>query len=250
MKFLFLISTLLLTSSIFAQNRQPRYAQERQAQRLVDQMAQLAPQNLSVLSEPELGQLIFQLTEARNTLLSLRSPSPLPPRGPRPAPRPRPNPRDEVQLRCTSRDDDNRAPWVLSYVDLNFSVIKLNEVLFSSSSSCEESLKNKKYVLGATLSCTNRDGDNRPPYSMIKFIDRQVSKLSGQNFSSLSNCFTAIEQSRTISSDEIAFCIDRDADNRSPYVMKKLNVVSGFFSQLNTNSFRSLADCERVLMSR
>lgn len=250
MKFLILFCTLCLTSTSFAQNRQPRFAQERQAQRLVDQIANLAPRSLSTLSQRELDTLLFQLTDARNTLLAIRNPAPLPPTRPNPRPNPRPYPRDEVQLSCTSRDNDNLRPFVLSYVDTNFTVVKLRDVTFSSMQSCEESLNNRRYMLGATLSCTSRDGDDVPPFAMIKFMNSQVSKLANQRFSSLSSCFSVLEQSRVLNQDEIAFCIDRDADNVAPFVMKKLNVASGTFSQLNTNSFPNMEECLRVLQSR
>lgn len=238
---------LLFSSTVFSQPFQQRDLEERQITRLTQQVSNLVNTQISVLTPRELNELKFTLQSARNILVGRGGPVPVPPTRPVP-PRPYP-PIQEINFMCTDRDNDNRAPYVLSYVDTNFTVVKLRDVTFSSIGSCESTLRDKVNVLGNELSCTSRDGDNRAPYSMIKFNGAQVAKLTGQIFSSNEKCLGVLTNSRMMNG-EVLFCIDRDNDNRAPYVMKKLNPTTGSFSSLNTNSFNSMNDCERILYSR
>lgn len=246
MRLLVLATCLTIAGSAFAQVRPPRGQQVARIQQLVDEVSYLSVTNVERLNRRQLERLETQLSDARQTLLAASGDYPLPPTNPFPNPEPVP----AVNLECTSRDNDNRAPYVYSYIARDFSVIKLGGASFASLASCNESLDTRNVLLGTVLSCTSRDGDGRAPYSMLKFLGTEVQKLSTLTFATLQGCRDVIDRSVIINRSEVAFCKDRDSDNRAPYVMRKLNVDSGVFSPLNNNSFNSLAECERVLSSR
>lgn len=243
------ILTLVFSSSVFSQPFQPRDLEERQITRLAQQVNNLVNTQISVLTPSELRDLKLSLQTSRNILMGRGAPAPVPVPPTRPVP-PRPFPPVyEINFMCTDRDNDNRAPYVLSYVDTNFAVVKLRDVTFANMSACEATLRDKVSVMGNELSCTSRDGDNRAPYTMLKYNGTQVAKLTGQLFSSNDKCLGVLTNSRMVNG-EVLFCIDRDNDNRAPYVMRKLDPNTGNFSVLNSNSFNSMNDCERILYSR
>lgn len=233
------ILALAFSSTVFSQPFQRRDLEERQIERLTRQVSNLVNTHISVLSAGELRDLKTSLQRSRDILVGRVTPVP-----PRPFP-----PTPEIDFMCTDRDNDNRAPYVLSYVDANFTVVKLRDVLFPSIDTCESTLRDKVYIQGSELSCSSRDGDNRAPYIMLKFNQTQITKLTDQLFTSNEKCLGVLTNSRMLNS-ELLFCIDRDGDDRAPYVMKKFDPNTGKTSSLNRNSFNSMSDCERILYSR
>jgi hypothetical protein len=243
------IFTLLFSFSAFSQANVQRNLQERQLLRLSDQVSNLANTHINTLSDRELQELRTSLELSRDILLGRYVPAPTPTPAPRPPVRPTPPRPVEIDYMCTDRDNDNRAPYVLSYVDRDFTVVKLRNVTFATMSACTTALRDKVRLANNDYTCTARDGDNRAPYAVIHLNGTQVRRVEGQVFSSMSSCRRMLTESRVVQG-ELLFCVDRDVDNRAPYVMRKFNPTTATISPLNSNQFNTMSACQNILFSR
>jgi hypothetical protein len=103
-----------------------------------------------------------------------------------------------LNLACADRDGDNRRPFIAFQADrLNNRVVRMEGHTFNSAQSCYNQLQSIKLTRrGDRLFCTDRDGDGRSPYIMMK-IDEQGFRFSQVNtrfFSSLNECLRELEQ--------------------------------------------------------
>lgn len=192
-----------------------------------------------------------KLLRQAQLIISGSSPGPTQPPAPNPRPYPpRPNPSPSFSYSCTDRDNDNRPPYVFSYTDRNFNIIKIKDFYFSSKSSCERSLHETFYVDGVQMMCIARDGDGRAPYVSVKSNSHGFQVLRNQTFHSYNSCYDSFTRRGRHYRGEFIFCTDRDSDNRAPYVMKAFNAQTGNFSTKSNQSFNSMSECEQVLYSR
>lgn len=150
------------------------------------------------------------------------------------------------QFACTDRDDDNRHPYVLSYTDENYNTIKITNVLFSSKESCESAKSEARYFREVDAFCIDKDTDNRAPWNFVSW-DGNILKKHSINFGSKQGCDAALSSGK-FRNGVLNFCVDKDADQRAPFVIRGIDFLSGAISSNNTN-FSSMEECLSVLNS-
>ena len=219
-----LILALMMTTSAFANRNRVERRILRQVQSIEENLA------FSSANTEELRQALRLLRQAKKIISGdTRDRQPVP----------------SIRLECTDRDGDDRAPYVFSYIK-GFNVIKLKNVTFHSLSNCQRSLDESFFVQGVQTMCVARDGDNRAPYSLVTVRGQQLTKITSKSFPSYSKC-RDIERRSVSRSDGLFFCIDRDSDNRAPYVIRKFNALNNSVENVNSQTFSSIEKCERVL---
>lgn len=149
-------------------------------------------------------------------------------------------------LRCVSRDNDNRAPFVYATLKSDFSLMRVEGVMFASVAQCERSLRQAENFGGKQIICASKDGDDRSPWVATKF-ESDSSTIQDTNllFTSFDKCRQAFTQSN-LTNGKMAFCTSRDADDRAPYIIGMIDRRTGKMSRAS-GQFASLSECQTLL---
>lgn len=143
--------------------------------------------------------------------------------------------------RCVSRDNDNRAPYVIGIRDgLNVSRIRGSQ--FASESECQEALASTRYLMGETLICVSRDNDGRNPYQIAK-LGTDVVRLPRTLTPDVRSCGELRAKLRPARDGRVLFCNSRDNDNRAPYKAISLRLSDGDV-QTGSEIFNTMGECE------
>lgn len=158
-------------------------------------------------------------------------------------------PGDRDRFFCEARDNDRRRPFVIAYFDRNYEKRQLREVTFGSMATCERALQSTLNLGRNRIACADRDADNRRPYIAFKINERadKVTHIIGHEFHSLDSCYSLLEQHRMSRNGSLLFCSDRDADNRSPYVLINYDFFENEFRRVNDETYRSMNACRETL---
>lgn len=87
----------------------------------------------------------------------------------------------QVELSCISRDNDGIGPYVLNVKDLQtLQTTRVSEILFSSLTACDGSIKNSVMTRVVVSMCKSRDNDGLGPYvrMILNLSDYSVIKDS------------------------------------------------------------------------
>ncbi len=148
-------------------------------------------------------------------------------------------------LRCVSKDNDNRGPYVYATLKSDFSLVKVQGVQFYSIEQCETSLRRAEKIGGKQLICASKDGDDRRPWVVANLEGSVATKNANLSFTSFDKCREAFTHS-TLSNGKLAFCTSKDGDDLAPYVIGMIDRRSGDLSKAS-GQFGSLAECQTLL---
>ena len=148
-------------------------------------------------------------------------------------------------LRCVSKDNDNRGPYVYATLKSDFSLVKVQGVQFYSIEQCETSLRRAEKIGGKQLICASKDGDDRRPWVVANLEGSVATKNANLSFTSFDKCREAFTHS-TLSNGKLAFCTSKDGDDLAPYVIGMIDRRSGELSKAS-GQFGSLAECQTLL---
>ncbi len=230
MKSLLLVSILLLSQFAFAQ-RDSRL--EREVFAVAAEVQRSAP----YLTVQEERQILENLRSIRQIL---RGQSGGNVGGPiRPD-----RPESYATYTCVSRDNDDRAPYVLGIRE-GLNVTRLKEAVFSSTNECNSTLDKSRKLRGFNLICLSRDADGRAPFMMAGLKGSSLQKFTSTVVSSYQTCQSFIDNLSTRGS-YITFCGSRDNDGRAPYQAISINAENGQESR-GTEVFTSFEGCKRFL---
>lgn len=151
-------------------------------------------------------------------------------------------------FKCISKDDDNRRPYIFSYKDEDFNIIKLSNPQFSSSLNCESSINNSYKLRTSEVFCASRDGDDVRPYSLYKLEADKMVKVKNTKFDNDNSCKRDLLNG-VPHAGGIAYCTSRDGDNKSPFHLYLLAAGSDH-AKVKGNRFSSLNECQRFLSQR
>lgn len=151
----------------------------------------------------------------------------------------------ESSLRCISRDNDNRAPYVYATLKSDFTLEKISESLFTTSSLCEQALSDAKDFSDAQVLCISRDGDDRAPWVSAKLQGNTLIKDKAFLFTSYQGCREAFSSGKVVNG-KYAFCTSRDADDRAPYIIGLVDRRTGGLSKAS-GEYGSIAECQSFL---
>lgn len=129
-------------------------------------------------------------------------------------------------LSCIARDNDNRAPWVMGYRDpVTLKLEKMPNSLFQDKEKCNLSLTQTKETMGHSFVCISRDNDGRSPF-VIGEYDEDGGYVKHNKFLTLESCMKSMSRSR-LGRGVFSYCGSRDNDDRTPYTLYILSVISG-----------------------
>lgn len=148
-------------------------------------------------------------------------------------------------LRCVSRDNDNRAPFVYATLKSDFSLVKVQGVMFTSIAQCETSLRQSENFGGKQIICASKDGDDRAPWVAASLESTAAIQNGNMLFTSFEKCRQAFTES-TLSNGKLAFCTSRDSDDRAPFIIGMIDRRTGEMSKAS-GQFGSLAECQTLL---
>lgn len=148
-------------------------------------------------------------------------------------------------LRCVSRDNDNRAPFVYATLKSDFSLVKVQGVMFTSIAQCETSLRQSENFGGKQIICASKDGDDRAPWVAASLESTAAIQNGNMLFTSFEKCRQAFTES-ILSNGKLAFCTSRDSDDRAPYIIGMIDRRTGEMSKAS-GQFGSLAECQTLL---
>ena len=149
------------------------------------------------------------------------------------------------ELRCVSKDNDNRGPYVYATLKSDFSLVKVQGVQFYSIEQCETSLRRAEKLGGKQLICASKDGDDRRPWVVANLEGSVATKNANLSFTSFDKCREAFTHS-TLSNGKLAFCTSKDGDDLAPYVIGMIDRRTGEVSRAS-GQFGSLAECQTLL---
>ncbi|MEQ1877275.1 MAG: hypothetical protein ABL958_11550 [Bdellovibrionia bacterium] len=143
------------------------------------------------------------------------------------------------EYKCVARDNDGRAPFILIVQDQSFN-IKKTGLSFTSTQTCQTSVQDIARFRGLSLICASRDGDDRSPFpiSLISGADVKVLPMSMTSYQSCKNSLSRTKETREF----VALCVSRDGDDRSPWLIKKLDKNTKTVSDVQL-SFTSFSEC-------
>ncbi len=222
-KSLFVFALGFLVSTVHAQPRGPGGAEDqlaRRGQRTFEVVRR------SVLNDQQLRGIHRQLDEI-DRLLGYGAPS-------------------TGTLRCTSRDNDGRDPWILAIELDPVTVVRLPNLVFATSTACRQSADRARYVgANKTVVCASRDRDARNPYvlAVIDFAARTSTPTTAV-LPTLEDCQRELDSARE-SNAGLALCVSRDNDGRNPWV--RMLIRPDGTSQRGSDVYASVTDCRNSL---
>ncbi len=231
MKCLFLISILAMSQLAFAQ-RDLRL--EREVFAVAAEVQRSAPY-LSVQQEREILENLRSIRQVlrgqtgENTGGSIIRPD---------------RPESYSTYTCVSRDNDERAPYVLGIRE-GLNVTRLKEAVFSSLNECNSTLDKSRKLRGLNLICLSRDSDGRAPFMMAGLRGSSLKKFPSTVANSFQSCQSFIDNLTTRGPD-ITFCGSRDNDGRAPYQAININAENNQETR-GTEVFTSFEGCKQFL---
>lgn len=150
-----------------------------------------------------------------------------------------PGRRDQFELRCMSRDNDNRAPYILAGEFRDFSVKRFPDFLFQSENACMTTIQNVYEIIGGQHFCVSKDKDGKAPYVLGSIIG-QESVLHKEVFLNLESCNMSLQSARS-TFVAFSYCSSRDRDGRNPYI--RVVVDREGKSSRQSEIFNSLESC-------
>jgi hypothetical protein len=134
--------------------------------------------------------------------------------------------RDDSELVCVSRDNDNSNPYMLGYRPDPITVIRLPGTVMGSKEACENARTNVRELdMDRNLTCVTRDNDGSNPW-MLAIIDSQArtaTKIVGTAAANYAACTTTMMEAREVRRQGLGMCVSRDNDGSNPYVVAILS---------------------------
>ena len=146
---------------------------------------------------------------------------------------------------CTSRDNDDQAPYVLS-IRQGVQAIRIAASVFETKTQCETALSNPFKIRTTSFICLSRDNDGRAPFQMASLKGIDVHRYSSTTTQANEACLSFVQSLRYQGGSELIFCGSRDNDGRAPFQLVSLNIETGRETKGN-EFFNSIEKCKEIL---
>lgn len=123
---------------------------------------------------------------------------------------------------CGSRDNDDRAPFILISRDSDWNSTRHETVRFRTVESCRATIEAIQKDVSSAYVCYSRDGDDANPWLLGALgSDRSVKEIG--KFRAQSSCLQSLRDSWVESTRSgITFCSSRDGDDANPWTLVKV----------------------------
>lgn len=239
MKVLSMVAILIMTTSAFADRgfNNGKKREIRQIKRLANQI--LNEVDYSIISHEEMKEAKEYLRIAKRIIFAQADDTNDMPTGNRMS-----------QFECTSKYNNNHAPYQLSYYDENFNLVVVKGATFANIESCLD-VKNETLSLSqADYFCKTKYDNGNNPYVIAKYDNLEITKDNTISFTSEEQCKELLFAKPARSGYIAMSCVPKYNNGHPPYNIAFFDLSSGEITQKKDTTFTSKEACQSVVNSR